>query len=175
MNFPLRNCKTGNKDVSFVLQHCCKTSWKVMLRVLPPGFKPLLQQIRLFQVAKSCCKKQRVVLFLQEKFVHVALAQGKLVLQQVTKRPYKAWQTDNYIQKSVFSQLATSFVVKGLNVGGKTHSSKGTDSLYQCYFLVVCEPLNNSSRSLIPFTADVFTVKTKQSTILTTSSNLELK
>ena len=78
-------------------------------------------------------------------------------------------------ENDLFSQLATSFVVKGLNVGGKTHSSKGTDSLYQCYFLVVCEPLNNSSRSLIPFTANVFTVKTKQSTILTTSSNLELK
>ena len=60
-------------------------------------------------------------------------------------------------------------------VVGKTHSSKGTDSLYQCHFLVVCKPLNNSSRGLIPFTANVFTVKTKQSTILTTSSNLELK
>ena len=28
-------------------------SWKAMLRVLPPTFKPVLQEIRLLQVAKS--------------------------------------------------------------------------------------------------------------------------
>ena len=28
--------KTGDKNVQLVLQHCCKTSWKAMLRVLPP-------------------------------------------------------------------------------------------------------------------------------------------
>ena len=30
-----------------VLQHCCKTSWIAMLRVLPTTFKPVLQQIKL--------------------------------------------------------------------------------------------------------------------------------
>ena len=30
-----------------VLQHCCKTSWIAMLRVLPTTFKPVLQQVKL--------------------------------------------------------------------------------------------------------------------------------
>ena len=53
-------------------------------RVLPPTFKPVFQQFRLMQVAKSCCRKQRVVLFLATKSVHVLPAQGKLVLQEMT-------------------------------------------------------------------------------------------
>ena len=43
--------KTDNKNVQLVLQHFCKMSGKVMLSVLPPTFKPVLQQIRLLQVA----------------------------------------------------------------------------------------------------------------------------
>ena len=43
--------KTDNKNVQLVLQHFCKMSGKVMLNVLPPTFKPVLQQIRLLQVA----------------------------------------------------------------------------------------------------------------------------
>ena len=42
---------TGNKKVQLVLQHCCKTSWKAMLRALPPTFKSFSQQIK---VAASC-------------------------------------------------------------------------------------------------------------------------
>ena len=34
-----------------VLIHCCKTSEKAMLRVLPPSFKLFLEQIRLLQAA----------------------------------------------------------------------------------------------------------------------------
>ena len=49
--------KTGNMNVPLVLQHCCKTSWIAMLRVLLASFKPVLQQIRLLQVAKSCCRR----------------------------------------------------------------------------------------------------------------------
>ena len=51
-----------------------------MLRVLPPTFKPVLQQIRLLQVVKSCCEKERVVVLFTTKSVHVAClpAQGKL-------------------------------------------------------------------------------------------------
>ena len=44
--------KTGNKKtVQLVLQHCWKTIWIAMLRVLSPTFKPVLQQIRWLQVA----------------------------------------------------------------------------------------------------------------------------
>ena len=64
--------------MSIVLQHCCRTNWKVMLRVLPPGFKPLFQQFRLFQVAKSCCKKPRAVLFLQENLYMLRLPKANL-------------------------------------------------------------------------------------------------
>ena len=45
------------------MQHCCNTSRKGMLRVLTPTFKPVWQQTRLFQLAKGCCRKQRVVAF----------------------------------------------------------------------------------------------------------------
>ena len=65
---------------------CCK-SLKAMLRgFLPPTFKPVLQQIRLFQVPKICCRKWRAVLLFATKSVYVAhfTGQGKLVLQQVT-------------------------------------------------------------------------------------------
>ena len=33
--------------MQLALQHCCKTRWILMLRVLPPAFEPALQQIRL--------------------------------------------------------------------------------------------------------------------------------
>ena len=33
--------------MQLVLQHCCKTSGEAILRVLPPTFKPVKQQIRL--------------------------------------------------------------------------------------------------------------------------------
>ena len=38
----LRNSKTATKTVQLVLQHCCKTSWKAMLRGSPLTFKPVL-------------------------------------------------------------------------------------------------------------------------------------
>ena len=40
--------KTGDKNVQLVLQHCCKTSWKVMLRVLPP-------------TSQTCCNYKQAV------------------------------------------------------------------------------------------------------------------
>ena len=39
--------KRATKNVQLVLQHCWKTSWIAMLRVLPATFKPVWQQIRL--------------------------------------------------------------------------------------------------------------------------------
>ena len=41
----------GTSEGSFFLQHCCKTIWKVTLRVLPLTFKPVLQHIRLLEAA----------------------------------------------------------------------------------------------------------------------------
>ena len=55
-----------------VWQHCCKKSWKAMLLVLPSTFKPILQQIRLLQVAKSYCRKWTVVPLFATNSVHVA-------------------------------------------------------------------------------------------------------
>ena len=43
--------KTDKKNLQLALQHFCRMSGKVMLSVLPPTFKPVLQQIRLLQVA----------------------------------------------------------------------------------------------------------------------------
>ena len=37
-----------------------------------PRIKPVLQQIRLLQVAKNCCKKWRIVLHFATKPVHIA-------------------------------------------------------------------------------------------------------
>ena len=49
---PSSYSKVGDKNVQLVLQHCCKMSWIAMLCVLPPSFKPVLEQIRLLQVAR---------------------------------------------------------------------------------------------------------------------------
>ena len=38
--------KRATKNVQLVLQHCCETSCIAMLRVFPPMFEPVLQQIR---------------------------------------------------------------------------------------------------------------------------------
>ena len=76
---PRYGIKDGRQKRALVLQpwHCYKMSWKTMLRVLPPTFKPVLQQIRLLQVAKRWCKKERVVLlFAKKKFAHVARFTG---------------------------------------------------------------------------------------------------
>ena len=43
-----------------------------MVRVLLRTFQPVKQQIRLLQVAKSCCRELRVVLLFATKSVHVA-------------------------------------------------------------------------------------------------------
>ena len=48
--------ETGNKALQLEMQLCCRTSY-VMLRVLPPTFKPVLQQIRMFQVVRLCWRK----------------------------------------------------------------------------------------------------------------------
>ena len=49
----MRYGKTGSKNEQFVSQHCCKLSWKAMLRVYQPRIKPVLQQISwLLQVSK---------------------------------------------------------------------------------------------------------------------------
>ena len=48
-----------------------------MLRVLPPMFQPVLQQIKLLQKVESSFT-------FCNKILHVLPAQGKLVLQQMT-------------------------------------------------------------------------------------------
>ena len=68
----LRCGKTGDKNVQLVWQKLYFAFYQ------PPS--------NLLQVAKSCCRKYRVVLLFATKFVHVHVlpVQGKLVLQQVT-------------------------------------------------------------------------------------------
>ena len=46
----LSYAKSGNKNVQLVLQHCREPFWNTELHVLPPTFKPVLQQTRLLQV-----------------------------------------------------------------------------------------------------------------------------
>ena len=74
--------KMGNKALQL-----SRRMVQVMLRVLPPTLKPVLQQIRMFQVVPLCCRKKRVVLLLETKCsVHVArfTAPRQPFLQQVT-------------------------------------------------------------------------------------------
>ena len=54
--------KRATKHVQLVLQHCCKPSWIAMLRVLPPMFDPVLQEIRL-QGLSSWVVKRATSLF----------------------------------------------------------------------------------------------------------------
>ena len=51
--------KTGTKNVQLVLQHCCKTSSKATLLVLPPTNQTCLTTIRLLQVGKKVVKESR--------------------------------------------------------------------------------------------------------------------
>ena len=53
--------KMGNKALQLVIQLSRRTV-QVMSRVLPPTLKPVLQQIRMFQVVRLCWRKKRVVL-----------------------------------------------------------------------------------------------------------------
>ena len=50
-----------------------------------PRVNFVLQQTGLLQIAKSCCREQKEIIHFATKSAHVALlAQGKLVLQEVT-------------------------------------------------------------------------------------------
>ena len=76
----------GNKTLQLVMQLSCRTV-QVMLRVLPPTLKPVLQQIRMFQVVRLSWRKKTVVLLFETKSsVHVArfTAPRQPLLQQVT-------------------------------------------------------------------------------------------
>ena len=53
--------KMGNEALQLVIQLSRRTV-QVMSRVLPPTLKPVLQQIRMFQVVQLCWRKKRVVL-----------------------------------------------------------------------------------------------------------------
>ena len=91
----LRYDKWGNKN-----EHRCKTIWIAMMRVLPPTFQPVLQQIRLRKVVVE----SRQVLIFTEKFAYVArftLAQGKLLWSEWLISPCMAWLPRNFIQSEV--------------------------------------------------------------------------
>ena len=64
------------KNVQLVFQHCCKMSLMATLRFLLVTLKPILQQFRLLQVSKICCRKQRVVPFFATKSLFVARFTG---------------------------------------------------------------------------------------------------
>ena len=53
--------KMSNEALQLVIQLSRRTV-QVMSRVLPPTLKPVLQQIRMFQVVRLCWRKKRVVL-----------------------------------------------------------------------------------------------------------------
>ena len=48
--------KMGNEALQLVIQLSRRTV-QVMSRVLPPTLKPVLQQIRMFQVVRLCWRK----------------------------------------------------------------------------------------------------------------------
>ena len=52
--------------MQLVLQHCCKTSWKGMLRVLPSTFKPSCNK-------SGCCKLREYWLLIGKNYAEVAL------------------------------------------------------------------------------------------------------
>ena len=80
----LRKGKTGNKNAQLGLQHCRKTSRIMMLRVLSPTNKTLLQTLYMLPVLP---------------------AQGKLVLLQVMSIQCMAWLPRNFIQSEVRTNI----------------------------------------------------------------------
>ena len=97
--------KTGNKHLQLVLQHCCKTSWKTTLRVLPPMFQPVLQQIKLLQKVESS-------LTFCNKICHVNEIWNKSYMNCGNEMKMKKWssQWTQFTQLNKLRSLQRSFL-----------------------------------------------------------------
>ena len=108
------------------LQHCYKTSWKAMLSILRPTFKPVLQQMRLPQIAKRVAEIREYFTFCNKICTCRAFYQLKANLscrkwrKSGVKRDSRVILSD---QKSwVFTQFAAAWFVArqvSTSVGGK--------------------------------------------------------
>ena len=99
--------------------------------VLLPTFKPVLQQIRLLQVAKICCRKQRVVLLSATNSVNVArFTRPRQTCFAATCVTPVYGVTPEVSIHATCSNLF--FFETGLNVGGKTSNIAFQLVLHQC-------------------------------------------
>ena len=115
--------KRATKNIQLVLQELNSDVTRFASHI-----KLVLQQISLLLVAKSCCRKYRLVLLFAAKSVHhlrVLPAQGKLVWQKVKKLPCIAWLPRNFNQSEVSIHATCKNLIcrkTGLNVGSKTRN-----------------------------------------------------
>ena len=81
--------------MQLVLQHCCKTSWKGMLRVLPPTFKPSCNK-------SGCCKLREYWLPIGKNYAEVALYTwvSSFATKQVCLGPVNRATYTDFVAKS---------------------------------------------------------------------------
>ena len=129
----IRHTVTGkmeNKNVRLVLQHGWGMSRLVMLRVFPPtsqtclatnqvtaGCEALSQKV---EKSSTFCNKICKCCTFYPSTSLVLPFQGQLVLHQVTLIPQTMWRIILSNQKSVFTQIATTWYVVRCGVGSKT-------------------------------------------------------
>ena len=90
-----------------------------------PTIKPVLQQIRLLQVTKSCCSNQRVAIHFGTKSAYVARFTGSRQSCVAACDNSRVWHDSSVIlsnQKSVSTKVPATFICckTGLNMGYKT-------------------------------------------------------
>ena len=81
--------------MQLVLQHCCKTSWKGMLSVLPPTFKPSCNK-------SGCCKLREYWLLIGKNYAEVALYKwvSSFATKQVCLGPVNRATYTDFVAKS---------------------------------------------------------------------------
>ena len=123
--------------MQLVLKHCCKTSWKTILRVLPPTFKPVLhEQIRLLQVAWILTSD-----WIKVRGNHARPGLTSLVAKQVCLGRVERATCEHFVAKSrttIFRTCNSLICCKtGLNLGVKMASN-----IAFLLFACICGPFD---------------------------------
>ena len=129
--------------MQLVLKHNCKTSWKTILRVLPPSFKPVLyEQIRLLLVAWIVTSDWIKVRGNHARPGFTSLVAKQVCLGRVERATCKHFvaksRTNLYFLQKFFATSNNLICCKtGLNLGVKM-----TSNIAFLLFTCICGPFD---------------------------------
>ena len=129
--------------MQLVLKHNCKTSWKTILRVLPPSFKPVLhEQIRLLLVAWILTSDRIKVRGNHARPGFTSLVAKQVCLGRVERATSKHFvaksRTNLYFLQKFFATSNNLICCKtGLNLGVKM-----TSNIAFLLFTCICGPFD---------------------------------